>query len=155
AEDGGLVAVLGASGSGKSSVVRAGLLPCLAAGVLPGSDRWPVLATAPSRSAIDDIADRLDSPTGLIVVDQFEEAFTALDEATRTKLVDVIVEAVRRGHRVVLTIRPDFFAACAVHPELAVLVSAHAFLLGPLTAEQLRRTVSEPARTAGLTFEEG
>lgn len=35
-----LLAVVGPSGSGKSSVVRAGLLPALAGGVLPGSERW-------------------------------------------------------------------------------------------------------------------
>ena len=34
---GGLVGVVGPSGSGKSSLVRAGLVPALAAGVLPGS----------------------------------------------------------------------------------------------------------------------
>ena len=36
-----LLGVVGPSGSGKSSVVRAGLLPALAGGVLPGSDEWP------------------------------------------------------------------------------------------------------------------
>ena len=35
-----LLAVVGPSGSGKSSAVRAGLLPALASGVLPGSARW-------------------------------------------------------------------------------------------------------------------
>ena len=35
-----LLAVFGPSGSGKSSLLRAGLLPALASGVLPGSDRW-------------------------------------------------------------------------------------------------------------------
>src|SRR6266700_988850 len=35
-----LLAVLGASGSGKSSVVMAGLLPCLRTGELPGSTEW-------------------------------------------------------------------------------------------------------------------
>src|SRR5438874_878779 len=34
------LAVVGPSGSGKSSVVRAGLLPRLRAGALPGSERW-------------------------------------------------------------------------------------------------------------------
>jgi len=38
-----LLAVLGPSGSGKSSVVRAGLLPCLQAGALPGSASWVYL----------------------------------------------------------------------------------------------------------------
>ena len=35
-----LLAIVGPSGSGKSSALRAGLLPALAAGVLPGSDGW-------------------------------------------------------------------------------------------------------------------
>ncbi|MGQ0604225.1 MAG: nSTAND1 domain-containing NTPase, partial [Anaerolineales bacterium] len=35
-----LLAVLGASGSGKSSLVRAGLIPALKEGALPESDRW-------------------------------------------------------------------------------------------------------------------
>ncbi len=32
--------VVGASGSGKSSALRAGLMPALESGALPGSDRW-------------------------------------------------------------------------------------------------------------------
>ena len=35
-----LLGVVGPSGSGKSSVVRAGLLAELANGVLPGSEEW-------------------------------------------------------------------------------------------------------------------
>ena len=35
-----MLVVVGPSGSGKSSAVRAGLLPALAAGVLPGSAGW-------------------------------------------------------------------------------------------------------------------
>ena len=43
----GLLGVVGPSGSGKSSVVMAGLLPSLSAGLLPGSERWrPSLAEA-------------------------------------------------------------------------------------------------------------
>ena len=41
-----LLAIVGASGSGKSSLLRAGLLPALAAGVLPGSERWSPGAVA-------------------------------------------------------------------------------------------------------------
>jgi len=43
----GLVGVVGPSGSGKSSLVRAGLLPALADGVLPGSDRWRQVLVRP------------------------------------------------------------------------------------------------------------
>ena len=42
-----VLAVVGASGSGKSSLVRAGLLPALAAGSLPGSEHWRVVVTTP------------------------------------------------------------------------------------------------------------
>lgn len=41
------VAVTGPSGSGKSSVVRAGLLPALAAGALPESDTWTTILVTP------------------------------------------------------------------------------------------------------------
>jgi WD40 repeat protein/DNA-binding SARP family transcriptional activator len=41
------VAVVGPSGSGKSSVVRAGLIPALRADAIPGSDRWFVVDMLP------------------------------------------------------------------------------------------------------------
>jgi hypothetical protein len=41
--DGRLLSVVGPSGSGKSSVVMAGLLPRLKAGALPGSEHWVYL----------------------------------------------------------------------------------------------------------------
>ena len=46
-----LLAVVGASGSGKSSVVRAGLLPALAGGVLPGSQHWAQAVIRPGRAS--------------------------------------------------------------------------------------------------------
>ena len=43
-----VVAVVGGSGSGKSSAVRAGMLPALASGVLPGSEGWRQLVCGPA-----------------------------------------------------------------------------------------------------------
>src|SRR6266700_2189103 len=43
-----LLAVFGASGSGKSSVVQAGLIPRLRNGAVPGSDRWEIIVTRPT-----------------------------------------------------------------------------------------------------------
>jgi len=106
-----LVGVVGPSGSGKSSLVRAGLLPALRAGRVPGSDRWLItdlypgvdpfveLATALLRVAVvhpDNLIDRLRNPETvvdainralpddtelLVVVDQFEELFTLCPHA--------------------------------------------------------------------------
>ena len=47
--DGGirLVALVGPSGSGKSSVVRAGVVPALRKGSLPGSEEWLIASMVP------------------------------------------------------------------------------------------------------------
>ena len=52
----GLVGVVGASGSGKSSLVRAGLLPAVRDGVLPGSDRWRQLIIRPGEHPMAELA---------------------------------------------------------------------------------------------------
>ena len=53
----GLVGVVGPSGSGKSSLVRAGLLPAVQEGVLPGSDRWRQLILRPGGHPMAELAD--------------------------------------------------------------------------------------------------
>ena len=50
------VGVVGASGSGKSSLVAAGLLPALASAALPGSDQWPSLIIRPGADPIGRLA---------------------------------------------------------------------------------------------------
>ena len=50
------LAVLGPSGSGKSSVVLAGLVPALQKGKLPGSADWPVLIVTPTEQPLEELA---------------------------------------------------------------------------------------------------
>ena len=89
----GFLGIVGPSGSGKSSVLRAGLLPALAGGVLPGSEAWRRVLLRPGERPLDELrrvlvsgaadplAEALDAlpPNArlLLAVDQLEELFTA------------------------------------------------------------------------------
>jgi serine/threonine protein kinase/DNA-binding XRE family transcriptional regulator/chemotaxis protein histidine kinase CheA len=50
------LAVIGPSGSGKSSVVRAGLLPALRNGALPGSEQWYIVQMLPGPQPLEQLA---------------------------------------------------------------------------------------------------
>jgi hypothetical protein len=68
---GGLVVVTGASGSGKSSLLRAGLLPILARGQqVPGSDRWPRIVMTPTKDPVTELAARLAAVGGPDALDR-------------------------------------------------------------------------------------
>ena len=58
--------IVGPSGSGKSSVVRAGLLPALAEGVLPGSERWRRVLLRPGERPLDELRRALVSGRGIL-----------------------------------------------------------------------------------------
>jgi WD40 repeat protein/DNA-binding SARP family transcriptional activator len=49
------LAVVGPSGSGKSSVVRAGLIPALRGGAIPGSERWAVVEMVPGAHPLEEL----------------------------------------------------------------------------------------------------
>jgi WD40 repeat protein/class 3 adenylate cyclase len=49
------LAVIGPSGSGKSSVVRAGLIPRLRNGGLPGSESWPIVEMLPGPHPLEEL----------------------------------------------------------------------------------------------------
>jgi DNA-binding SARP family transcriptional activator/WD40 repeat protein len=168
-----LLGVVGPSGSGKSSAVRAGLLAALAGGVLPGSATWPRVLLRPgehplaalrralgtdAEEPIPDCLARLDPETRLVMaVDQFEEVFVACrDEAERSEFVDALVDAARRNDRrvlVVVAVRADYYGACAAYPQLASLLGASQVLVGPMRREELARAIEGPAHRAGLAVE--
>jgi WD40 repeat protein len=153
------VAVFGASGSGKSSLLRAGLMPtwrnepeagdAYAVAVTPGAD--PVKAV---RRALEDAPD---DGAVLLVVDQFEELFTICQEATeRTRFIaelEALVADPAGRTRIMIGVRSDFYARCADIPALAVLLAGCNVPLGPLREEELREVVTEPARLSGVSVE--
>ena len=56
---------------------------------------------------------------------------------------------------VILTLRADHLPTLAVDPDFARLAERGLYLVSPLTGEQLRRVIEEPARVAGLRLEHG
>jgi WD40 repeat protein len=172
------LAIVGASGSGKSSLVAAGLLPALASGALPGSETWVCRVIRPGatpvRTLAAALAASLDEPFDIedvltraldalragsrlvVVVDQFEETFTACaDPVERTAFIDALVRDPSE-HRLVVAVvlRADHYEACAAHPELARLLGHHQILVSAMTDAELARAVTEPAYRVGLSVED-
>jgi WD40 repeat protein len=90
-----------------------------------------------------------------MVVDQFEECFTVLDDAERSVFIDRLLDAFTAGRLrwLALAIRGDYYADCALDPRLAGLVGPHTMLLGPPNRAELIRMVEGPANVAGLRLE--
>ena len=156
-----LTGIVGSSGSGKSSALRAGLLAALSAGVLPGSERWERALLRPGAHPMQALEQATSGtkPHGrlVIAVDQFEEVFTtcrSTDE--RAAFVDALVACTRDPRRralVLIAVRADFYGRCAAFPELARLLGANHVLVGPMRRDELRRAIELPARRVGLHVE--
>ncbi|QXJ21795.1 hypothetical protein AGRA3207_002689 [Actinomadura graeca] len=182
-----LLVLFGGSGSGKSSVLRAGVLPAFPdvsslvftpgphpleecavrlaarAGTAPGPVH-DALAAEPHtfhRMVRQIIAGRqkADSPADhlLVVVDQFEEVFTVCrDTKEREGFVAALVHAAQAPDsrtRVAIAVRSDFYTHCTRLPALVdALPHAH-HPVGPMTAEELRAAIVQPAARCRLTVE--
>lgn len=91
------LAVVGPSGSGKSSVVRAGLVPALRRGALEGSDRWPVVHMFPGAYPVEELEAALlkigDNPPSSLI-EQLEDGERGLVRALKRVLRDDASELV-------------------------------------------------------------
>ncbi len=150
-----LAGVVGASGSGKSSLLLAGLSQhsVVWAVVLPGANPMQRLRETMSR-----LPTPIVGPTcPILAADQLEEIFTLCeDEAERAAYLDELCDIAESGRaRVVVALRSDHYGSCAPYRRFADALSQSHVLLGAPTEEELRRIVTVPAFAAGLTIERG
>ena len=95
----------------------------------------------------------------VLFVDQLEEIFTATDksiDAERDAFLALLDTLARSRQVVVLaTLRSDFFARATETALLSTLTNEGAlYQLEPPTAAEIAQIIRDPAREAGLTFEE-
>lgn len=181
ARDGRLVAVVGPSGCGKSSVVNAGLLPALRAGAVLGSDGWTFVRMVPGRHPLDELRVALsaagvdgarEDPLGvlravargtgpsardlLVVIDQFEEVFSAASEPDREALLETIAEVTGDPEsrvRVVITLRGDFYDRPLLHPAFGRAFVPSVVSVLPMATDEVEAAIVGPARRAEVEVE--
>lgn len=174
--------VFGASGSGKSSLLRAGLV---------AGTTTPTVLFTPGPNPMEECAVRLAALTGgtagsvraeldadphnlhllvrqavasepdgtdlLLVIDQFEETFTlCTDREQRSRFIAALVHAANAGTsrtRVVIGVRADFYGHCAQYPQLVEALDDAQVLVGPMSADELREAITAPAARAGCMVE--
>src|SRR5262245_43905948 len=200
--------IYGMSGSGKSSLLRAGLLPSITRpGAVAGIDSWRRCLIRPSEGpdavaslaagllregALPELARELTAAelTGLcrtspdraatlvrqalgkaaaaagsdlsqlrlvVAIDQMEELFTTEKEpASREVLVRLLAAFAASGLVwVIATIRSDFFHRCGEVPGFSALKDGlGSYELLPPTGPEIAQIIREPARVAGVRFEE-
>ena len=167
-----LVGIVGASGIGKSSLLRAGVLASLSDGALPGSGGWRQVLVRPGAHPIAELSRALGgqdpeealgglAPDDRLVigVDQLEELFTVCeDDPDRTDFLEAIATVARDAAGralVIVALRADFYGRVASYPAFAGLLNRSHALVGPMGREELVTAIEQPAARAGLEVERG
>jgi WD40 repeat protein len=177
--------VLGASGSGKSSVVRAGLLPQLSQ--LIGA-RFHYFTFVPDVNPFESLRGALqgggftqtqtreltepkpDTPAKVIpalqragdqwlfFVDQFEEIFTVTEEKLRANFIAALTRIAQEpdnSTKLVLAMRADFLDRFSPFPQFAKIIEKNIDIVADMHADELRQAIEQPAARHGVVFEPG
>ncbi|RLT39265.1 MAG: CHAT domain-containing protein [Chloroflexi bacterium] len=157
--------VIGPSGSGKSSLVYAGVIPALRKSKRFGGGEWDVRILRPGTKPLTSLAESLNtSPEQLaaktfdqrtlLFVDQFEEIFTLAEAGQAQPFLDTLNALIGRPNLYILiTVRADFYPdlmACTLWQP----IRANRLELTPLGDEELRAAILQPAAQVGVTIDE-
>jgi energy-coupling factor transporter ATP-binding protein EcfA2 len=160
------LAVVGPSGSGKSSLVRAGLVPHIRRGALPGSAEWPVVLLRPGPHPLDALATRLLPLLGPaadpLAARSTLAATLAGGERGLHTTVQTILAAAPEGRRLLLVVDQleELFTLCHDEAErrrfiegllyAATIAGGQTVAVVTMRADFLARAASEPGLAARL-----
>jgi hypothetical protein len=157
--------VIGPSGSGKSSLVYAGVIPALRTSKRFGAGEWDVTILRPGAKPLtalsealaaspEQLASEIFNQRTLLFVDQFEELFTLAEASEAQRFLDTLNGLIGKPNLyILLTVRADFY------PDLMASsfwqpIRANRLELTPLGDEELRAAILQPAAQVGVTIDE-
>ena len=147
--------VIGASGSGKSSLVFAGVVPAMQKSSF-FDDNLQAVAKRPGHKPMAALAEavRIQAAAPLVlIIDQFEETFTGSPREEAVAFSAALLHLIGAPNLyVILTVRADFY------PELMNLplwdrIKAHRLEVTTLRGDGLQEAIEQPAVDAGVTIE--
>lgn len=177
--------LLGASGSGKSSLIRAGLIPALEdqsgyeklinltfvpddnpfesfyAGLLSQNYKRSAaeLAQTVQEDTLIKVVQSLKQDSQwLIFIDQFEELFTITPKQERDIFINSLIKLIDNGDnsvKIILTMRADFLDKLSPYLKLGKIHDSYGKMLTDMEDSDLRLAIAEPAARNGVTFEQG
>ncbi len=152
---GALLVVVGASGSGKSSLMRAGVVPAVRAGALDGSGRhWEAEVITADLGALERCLSAPGPMSRLVIVDQMEEVFRLPGDERHLFLARLADLEPGQGVAIAV-LRADFYEEATREPVLVAALRHNQILVGPMAAEELSRAIAGPAQQVGVSVDEG